>query len=83
MSTLDGEFFIDTWFETPEVSGNGDDVDETYPFAAVDAAAQAVRDVLERCRAFKQQFVESLQEMHGMGDLSAADLAAASARLLG
>ena len=83
VSTLDGEFFIDTWFETPEVSGNGYEADETYPVSEIDAAARAVREVLREMPTFKQEFVESLEEMHGMGDLSAADLAAASARLLG
>lgn len=82
VSTLDGEFFIGTWFETPEVSGNGDEAYETYSISAIHATARAVREVLREMPSFKQEFVESLEEMHGMGDLSAADLAAASARFL-
>jgi hypothetical protein len=82
VSTLDGEFFIDTWFETPEVSGNCDEAEETYPISEIDDVARAVREVLREMPTFKQEFIESLEEMHAVGDLSAADLAAASARLL-
>jgi hypothetical protein len=83
VSTLHGEFFIDTWFETPEVSGDGDEADETYPILEIAAAAQAVLDMLREMPTIKQEFVESLREMHRMGDLSAANLASASARPLG